>query len=98
MEESRFNDIIVEGGLYGPSVVQVIMKGKSYNRGVRTHKIMNEAMQRLKWNTLQEWLEKKERNIPEEEKESIADDVTKVCVLFQSKRDINNDDEVKNCC
>ena len=29
------------------------MKGKAYNRGVRTHTIINEAMQRLKWKAFQ---------------------------------------------
>ena len=96
MEESRFEDTKVEGELYGPSVVQVIMKDKSYNRSVRTHKIMNEAMQRLKWNTFQKWLVEKERNIPKDNKYSIADGVTTVSALFQSKRDINNNDEVKS--
>ena len=37
-----------------------------------------------------------EINISEEEKESIADDVTKVRALLQSKRDINDNDEVKS--
>ena len=60
MEESGFEDTIVERKSYGPSVIQVIMKGKSYNRGVRTHKIMNEAMQRLKWKAFQKWLNEKE--------------------------------------
>ena len=72
------------------------MKGKSYNRGVRTHKIMNEVMQNLKWNVFQKWPVEKARNIPEDEKESISEDVTTVRVLLQSKRDRNNNDEVKS--
>ena len=74
------------------------MKGKAYNRGVRTHTIINEEMQRLKWKAFQKWLEEKEINtcISEEEKESIVDDVTKVRALLQSKCDINNNDEVKS--
>lgn len=31
MEESGFDDLVVESNLYGPSVVQVIMKGNAYN-------------------------------------------------------------------
>ena len=96
MEESGFEDIIVEGDLYGPSVVQVIMKGKAYNRGVRTHKIMNETMQRLKWKAFQKWVEENEIQIPDEDKESTAEDVMKIRGLLLSKRDINDDDEVKS--
>ena len=96
MEESGFEDIIVEGELYGPSVVQMIIKGKSYNRGVRTHKIMNEAMQRLKWKAFQKWLEENGIQVSEEEKESIAEDVTKARGLLQTKRDIDDNDKVKS--
>ena len=59
---------------------------------------MNEAMQRLKWKAFQKWLEEKEisRCISEGKNESIADDVTKVCAMLRSKRDINDNDEVKS--
>ena len=57
---------------------------------------MNEVMQKLKWNVFQKWPVEKARNIPEDKKESIADDVTTVRVLLQSKRDINNNGEEKS--
>ena len=31
------------------------MKGKSYNRGVRAHKLVSEAMFRLVWSVFVEW-------------------------------------------
>ena len=55
MESSGFEDILVEANVYGSSTVQHAMKGKAYNRGVRIHKLMNEAMNRLKWCALGDW-------------------------------------------
>jgi hypothetical protein len=37
-----------------------ILKGKSYNRGVRAHKLVMEAMFRLQWRAFVEWLSKQD--------------------------------------
>ena len=49
MQESGFEDVLIEADIYGASVISHALKGKAYNRGVRIHKLMNEAMNRLKW-------------------------------------------------
>ena len=49
MQESGFEDVLVEANVYGASVVNYALRGKAYNRGVRIHKIMHESMSRLKW-------------------------------------------------
>ena len=36
MQESGFEDVIVEANVYGASVVSHALPGKAYNRGVRT--------------------------------------------------------------
>ena len=41
-------DILVESECYGLSTVDRIMNGKSYNRGIRCHKLLYEAFSRLK--------------------------------------------------
>ena len=41
--ESGFGDILIEADLYGSNTVTKIIKGKSYNRGVKAHKLMLEA-------------------------------------------------------
>ena len=46
--ESGFEDILIEADLYGSNTVAKIIKGKSYNRGVRAQKLMLEAFLRLK--------------------------------------------------
>jgi len=60
LEESGFEDILVKANVYGPSVVNTILKGRSYNKSVRTHTLMNEAMNRLKWKAFEKWLGMKE--------------------------------------
>ena len=47
--ESGFEDILIEADPYGSNTVAKIIKGKSYNRGVRAHKLMLEALLHLKW-------------------------------------------------
>ena len=52
MQESGFEDDLVEANVYGASVVSPALREKAYNRGVRIHKIMHESMSRLKWMAL----------------------------------------------
>lgn len=58
-EESGIEDLLVESGLYGTSSTLALLKGKSYNRGVRAHKLIMEALLRLQWRAFCRWLEKK---------------------------------------
>ena len=46
---SGLEDLLIEAGLYGSGTVSALMKGKSYNRGVRAHKLTMEALFRLQW-------------------------------------------------
>lgn len=47
MASSGLEDLWVESGVYGESTAQTILAGKSYNRGVRAHKMTYEALWRL---------------------------------------------------
>ena len=49
-------DVFVESGAYGPGTVTSLMKGTSYNRGVRAHKLTMEALFRLIWQAFIRWL------------------------------------------
>ena len=53
--ESGFEDILIEADLYESNTVAKIIKGKSYNRGVRAHKLMLEALLHLKWEAFCQW-------------------------------------------
>ena len=46
------------------------MKGKSYNRAVRAHKLVMEALFRIMWQVFLDWLRKSRREI---EKDKVAE-------------------------
>ena len=48
-QESGIEDLLMESGLYGSSSTVALLKGKTYNRGVRAHKLIMEALLRLQW-------------------------------------------------
>ncbi len=49
-------DLLVESGVYASGTIAELLKGKQYNRGVRAHKLVAEAMFRLKWTEFCSWL------------------------------------------
>ena len=55
-QSSGIEDVLVESDVYGPGTVTSLMKGKSYNRGVRAHKLTMEALFRLMWQASIRWL------------------------------------------
>ena len=50
--------MLTESGVYGSNTTLALLKGKSYNRGVRAHKLIMEALLRLQWQAFCKWLEK----------------------------------------
>ena len=56
MDGSGLSEILEESELYGTSAVGQIFQGKSYNRGMRAHKLMIEALDRLCWEAFCDWL------------------------------------------
>ena len=46
--------------MVGPSAVEQVLRGKHYNRALRCHRTVMEAMFRMKWQMYQEWLESKQ--------------------------------------
>ena len=55
-QSSGIEDILIESGMYGSSTTSILLKGTSYNRGVRAHKIVMKAMFRLQWRAFVQWL------------------------------------------
>ena len=58
-EDSGICDIFVDSEVYGSSTVCAVMKGKSYNRGARCHKLLMEALFRLQWKLFTDWMGRK---------------------------------------
>ena len=48
-QDSGLEDLLTESGVYGNNTTLALLKGKSYNRSVRAHKILMEALLRLQW-------------------------------------------------
>ncbi len=46
--QSAFQDILIESDIIGQSSVKGAMSGKHYNRSIYCHKVMTEALQKLR--------------------------------------------------
>ena len=55
-QSSGIKDVLVESSAHGPGTVTSLMKGKSYNEGVRAHKLTMKALFRLMWQAFICWL------------------------------------------
>ncbi|XP_078679324.1 uncharacterized protein LOC144914979 [Branchiostoma floridae x Branchiostoma belcheri] len=55
-KDSGIQDVLIESEVYGPNTAQALLDGKSYNRGVRAHKLLCEALLRLQWQAFIAWL------------------------------------------
>jgi hypothetical protein len=53
---SGVRELLVEAGLCSEGTVKHIFAGKHYNRGVRAHKLIYEALYRLELKALVEWM------------------------------------------
>jgi hypothetical protein len=56
-QNSGLDDLLIESGVYAAGTTSAIMKGKSYNRGIRAHKLAMEALFRLMWDAFVAWYE-----------------------------------------
>ena len=54
--DGGLHDMLVESGTVGPSSVAAVLSGKHYNRAVRSHLIVKEALFRLLWAKFEAWL------------------------------------------
>ena len=52
---SGLEDLLIESGVYAAGTASAVMKGKSYNRGIRAHKLAMEALFRLMWDAFIRW-------------------------------------------
>ena len=56
-QDAGLRDLAVESGIIAEGSVENVMSGKKYNRAVRFHKLLYEAMLRLAWKGFYPWLE-----------------------------------------
>ena len=63
-QDSGIQDLLIESGVYGCHTASMLLKGKSYNRGVRAHKLVLEALLRLQWQAFGAWMEAEDVELP----------------------------------
>ena len=59
---SSFQDILIESELVAVGSINGVMSGKHYNRSVRSHKVVYEALLRLLFESYMNQLEDKQRD------------------------------------
>ncbi|XP_078679472.1 uncharacterized protein LOC144915103 [Branchiostoma floridae x Branchiostoma belcheri] len=55
-QDAGLRDICIESGVIAEGSVTGVLEGRKYNRAIRFHKLMYEALQRLVWKGFQTWL------------------------------------------
>ena len=93
MEGSGFEDCLVESGIYSNAVISKINRGKAYNRGMRAHKLLFEALSRLKWKAFIDWIEENNVNVDDIDKEQVKNAVIAVQNLMKDA--FNSEDEFR---
>ncbi|KAL9977627.1 hypothetical protein ACROYT_G015055 [Oculina patagonica] len=56
-QDAGLRDLCVESGVIAEGSVSGVLDGRRYNRAVRCHKLMYEALMRLAWKGFQSWVE-----------------------------------------
>ena len=59
-EDAGLRDLAVESGIVAEGSITSVLSGKQYNRGVRLHKLLYEALLRLAWKGFYSWLEERQ--------------------------------------
>ena len=54
--DSGLLDLIIESDIYVCSTASHLLQGKTYNRGVRCHKLVMKALSRIQYPELCEWI------------------------------------------
>ena len=75
-QDAGLRDICIESGVISEGSITGVMEGRKYNRAVRLHKMVYEAMMRLAWKGFLAWLTEKHSQY--------IDDLTKTLQLIAS--------------
>lgn len=61
--DAGLSDMVVEVGIVAPGSLAAVTEGRQFNRAMRTHKIVMEAMQSLRIKAFYEWAEEHQSNL-----------------------------------
>ena len=51
--DAGLQDVLIESGVVGSNAVNSVLSGKQYNRGLRCHKAVLEALMRMQWHAFE---------------------------------------------
>ena len=60
--DAGLEDLLIESEVIAQGCITGVFEGKHYNRAVRAHKIVMEALWRLQWKSFGNWLREKEKS------------------------------------
>ena len=84
--DSGIEDLHIESGVDAAGSTSLLVKGKSFNRGIRAHKLLSEAMFRIIWMASIEWYSKSGNCITDESK--IIQSITSGINVVQEKGNV----------
>ena len=61
-QDAGLRDVCAKSGVIADGSAAGVLEGRSYNRAIRWHKIMFEALNRLAWNGFQRWIEEEHKD------------------------------------
>ena len=91
--DARLRDLAVESGVIAEGSVDRVLNGQQYNRGIRLHKLLYEALKRLAWKGFLDWFQ---RNQAEEQQCLLEDSGILFLSLTQSTTQENLDSVLHN--
>ena len=65
MDGSGLKELLIESGVFGEGAASQVMSGKNYNKGVRAHKLVSQAIWREILPKLQEFISKEDPELAE---------------------------------
>ena len=85
---SGLEDLLIESGVYAAGTTSVLMLGKSYNRGIRAHKLSMEALFRLLWQAFLQWLETRSAEVTTQDKQNLIAKIQECQRCFKENKSI----------
>ena len=64
--DAGLTDLLIESEVIGSGSVSGVIEGRQYNRGVRAHNIVMEALWKLRWKSFGIWLAEQDHNFDQE--------------------------------
>ncbi len=56
-------DVLIEANVLASGSVDAVLEGRHYNRGLRVHKLVSEALGRMRWSAFRKWNENHAYNL-----------------------------------